>query len=149
MTKAQSPIALTVLNPGKIFGPPLKKSSNNSSSLKFVDDLLNGTFADGFSHRNLSTIDVTDVAKIHAQASEWNRFILTHNGNTKLFGVAKILIENFPAEYTKNVPTKELEGTKDTKRPSTNEKAARVFNWEPIPLKESVLASAKGLLNMD
>lgn len=58
---------------------------------------------------------------------------MTHNGNTKLFDVAKILIESLPAEYTKNVPSKELEGTKDTKRLSTNEKAVRVFNWEPIP----------------
>ena len=46
-THAQSPIALTVLNPAYIFGPPLKKSPDNSSSLKIIDLLLNGAFADG------------------------------------------------------------------------------------------------------
>ena len=39
--------------------------------------------------------------------------------------MANILAENLPAEYTKNLPTKELEGTKDTKKPSTNEKAKK------------------------
>lgn len=152
-THSQSPIALTVLNPAYIFGPPLKKSPDNSSSLKIIDLLLNGTFADGCKNMYLSVIDVRDVAKIHVQAlqtpeSEGNRFILNTGENISLLEVANILAENLPAEYTKNLPTKELEGTKDTKRPSTNEKAKRVFNWEPIPFKEALLASAKGLLNI-
>ncbi|CUM54379.1 unnamed protein product [Debaryomyces tyrocola] len=152
-THAQSPIALTVLNPSYIFGPPLKKSPDNSSSLKTIDFLLNGTFADGCKNLYLSAIDVRDVAKLHVLAlqtpeAEGNRFILNTGENISLLDVANILAENLPAEYTKNLPTKELEGTKDTKRPSTNEKAKRVFNWEPIPLKEALLASAKGLLNI-
>jgi nucleoside-diphosphate-sugar epimerase len=152
-THAQSPIALTVLNPAYIFGPPLKKSPDNSSSLKIIDLLLNGAFADGCKNMYLSAIDVRDVANIHVQAlqtpeSEGNRFILNTGENISLLEVANILAENLPAEYTKNLPTKELEGTKDTKRPSTNEKAKRVFNWEPIPFKDALLASAKGLLNI-
>ena len=152
-THAQSPIALTVLNPAYIFGPPLKKSPDNSSSLKIIDLLLNGAFADGCKNMYLSAIDVRDVANIHVQAlqtpeSEGNRFILNTGENVSLLEVANILAENLPAEYTKNLPTKELEGTKDTKRPSTNEKAKRVFNWEPIPFKDALLASAKGLLNI-
>ena len=152
-THAQSPIALTVLNPAYIFGPPLKKSPDNSSSLKLIDLLLNGAFADGCKNMYLSAIDVRDVANIHVQAlqtpeSEGNRFILNTGENVSLLEVANILAENLPAEYTKNLPTKELEGTKDTKKPSTNEKAKRVFNWEPIPFKDALLASAKGLLNI-
>ncbi|CAG86119.2 DEHA2C08602p [Debaryomyces hansenii CBS767] len=152
-THAQSPIALTVLNPAYIFGPPLKKSPDNSSSLKIIDSLLNGAFADGCKNMYLSAIDVRDVANIHVQAlqtpeSEGNRFILNTGENVSLLEVANILAENLPAEYTKNLPTKELEGTKDTKKPSTNEKAKRVFNWEPIPFKDALLASAKGLLNI-
>lgn len=152
-THAQSPIALTVLNPAYIFGPPLKKSPDNSSSLKIIDLLLNGAFADGCKNMYLSAIDVRDVANIHVQAlqtpeSEGNRFILNTGENVSLLEVANILAENLPAEYTKNLPTKELEGTKDTKKPSTNEKAKRVFNWEPIPFKDALLASAKGLLNI-
>lgn len=152
-TKAASPITLTVLNPANILGPLLKMSPSNSSSLKIVDDLLNGTSADGCESKYLSFIDVRDVAKLHVQAlqtpgSADNRFILTTGENITLLYLAKILSDNLPARYTKNVPTKELDGTKDFKKPSTNEKAKNVFNWEPIPLKESLLQSAKDLLNI-
>lgn len=152
-THAQSPITLTVLNPGFVYGPPLKKSPNDSSSLKTIDFLLNGKFADGCEKRYLTAIDVRDVAKLHVQAlqtpeAEGNRFILHTGENISILEIANILAEILPAEYTKNLPTKELEGTKDTRRPSSNEKAKRVFNWEPIPLKETLLASAKGLLNL-
>jgi len=152
-TQAQSPISLTVLNPAYIFGPPFKKSLDNSSSLKLINSLLNGTLADGCRNMYLSAVDVRDVAKLHVQAlqtpeSEGNRFILTTGENVSLLDVAKIIIENLPSEYTKSVPTKEIEGTKDIKKPSTNEKARRVFNWKPIPLKETILESAKGLLDI-
>ena len=151
--KSSSPITLTVLNPANILGPLLKKSPSNSSSLKIVDDLLNGTSVDGCESKYLSFIDVRDVAKLHVQAlktpeSENNRFILTTGENITLLDLAKILSDNLPASYSKNVPTKELDGTKDFKKPSTNEKAKKVFNWEPIPLKESLLQSAKDLLNI-
>ena len=152
-THAQSPISLTVLNPAYIFGPSLKKSLDNSSSLKIINNLLDGTYADGCKNMYLSAVDVRDVAKLHVQAlqtpeSEGKRFILTTGENISLLDVANILIENLPSEYTKNVPTKEIEGTKDIRKPSTNEKARRVFNWKPIPLKEAILESAKGLLDI-
>jgi len=97
-THAQSPIALTVLNPAYIFGPPLKKSPDNSSSLKIIDLLLNGAFADGCKNMYLSAIDVRDVANIHVQAlqtpeSEGNRFILNTGENVSLLEVANILAE--------------------------------------------------------
>lgn len=115
--------------------------------------MLNGTLADRCRNMYLSAVDVRDVAKLHVQAlqtpeSEGNRFILTTGENVSLLDVAKIITESLPSEYTKNVPTKEIEGTKDIKKPSTNEKARRVFNWKPIPLKEAILESAKGLLDI-
>lgn len=151
--KAQSPITLTVMNPGFIFGPPLKKSPDNSSSLKFIDNLLNGTFADGCPNIYMGAVDVRDVAKLHVQAlqtpeAEGNRFILTTGDNVPLLHIAKILSDNLQAEFTKNIPTKEIAGLMDVRRPHTNEKAKKVFHWDPIPLKETVLCSAKGLLEL-
>lgn len=151
--KSQSPITLTAINPSFVFGPPLKKSPDSSSSLKMVNNLLDGTLENGCPNMYMSVIDVRDVAKIHVLAlqtpeAEGNRYILTTGENVPFLEIAKIISEGLPAEYTKHVPTKEIEGTKDFRKPSSNEKARKTFNWEPIPLKEAVLASAKGLLEI-
>ncbi|KAK6456071.1 putative short chain dehydrogenase [Scheffersomyces xylosifermentans] len=126
---------LTVFNPAYIFGPPLKNGTGFPTSLLMLQKLLNGTQKDGVPSLYMSIVDVRQLADLHLEAltnpkAKGERFI-THAGPNLS------LLEALPEDQTKNLPTKELEGAKDYRKPSDVSKVKATFNWTPYTIEKS------------
>ncbi|KAG2735762.1 hypothetical protein G9P44_001976 [Scheffersomyces stipitis] len=142
--------ALTVMNPAYIFGPTLKKGTGFPASLELIQKLVDGTNKDGAASMFLSYVDVRDISTLHLDAltnpkAKGERFLVNTGVNISLLEIADILREVLPAEKAKNLPTKELEGKKDDRRPSDVTKARTTFGWAPISPKETFLATVNSL----
>ena len=144
----RSSMELTVINPVGIFGPVLGK--NLSSSIKLIQQLMNGTFAiPPNSHFNV--VDVRDVADIHIKAmtiseAKGQRFLAASKGSTSLLEVAQLLQQN---KLLKKVAKPEPEAIKPgIVKVLSNEKAKRILGWKPRSSEETVLATAESLIRL-
>lgn len=93
------PWKLVTINPGFILGPSVAKRSD-STSIKFMIDMLNGKFKVGVPDISFCVVDVRDVAMAHVLALESDtasgRHICT-NTTLKTLGIAQIVQQKVPA----------------------------------------------------
>ncbi|MFB1297659.1 NAD-dependent epimerase/dehydratase family protein [Mycobacterium sp. pW049] len=159
-------LELTTLVPVGIFGPTL--GTHLSTSVKFIQSMLTGAL-DRVAPQYFGVVDVRDVATAHLQAlttagAAGERILLTADGPAESFlGIARILREGLGAAAS-NVPTseyseaevRELAQTEPAfreavsrlgRRPQiSNAKAKAVLGWEPRPVDETILDTARSLI---
>lgn len=160
-------LELAVVNPVGIFGPVL--GPDYSTSILIVKRLLDGSIP-GCPDLWFEAVDVRDVASLHLKAmtdpaAAGERFLATAGVPTSIRDVADILRDNLGTAARK-VPTRALPtwmmrviGLFDAqvrgvvpelgkRKSSSFDKARRVLDWEPKSTQESVLATARSLLEL-
>lgn len=100
---------LITINPGFILGPSIT-TRNDSTSIKFMIDMLNGKFKTGVPDIYFALVDVRDVAKSHIAALENDdangRYICCHE-TLNVLEIAQHLRELVPERKNK-IPKKKL-----------------------------------------
>ena len=155
-------LELSVVSPGPIYGPTLSDSISGES-ITLYKNLITGKMP-MLPKARINMSDVRDIAKIHVQAMEnpkanGQRFIVTTEEAYSFKQMAEILKNGgYDKVSTKEAPTlllkfmsnfnKELKGM----RPFIGNQfigdvtnTMEVFNWKPIPLRKTVLDTAKSV----
>jgi nucleoside-diphosphate-sugar epimerase len=100
---------LITINPGFILGPSVTKR-NDSTSIKFMVDMLNGKYKTGVPDIYFAVVDVRDVAAAHIAALENDnakgRYICSHE-TLSVLEIAENLRELVP-EKSNKIPKKKL-----------------------------------------
>ena len=100
---------LVTINPGFILGPSLSKRSD-STSIKFMIDMLGGKYKTGVPNLYFVLVDVRDVAAAHIAALEndnaTGRYICS-NESKSILEIAQLLRELVPERNSK-IPTRKL-----------------------------------------
>lgn len=103
------PWKLITINPGFILGPSLTKRSD-STSIKFMVDMLNGKFKTGVPNLYFAVVDVRDVAAAHVAALEAEnssgRYVCC-NETKSILKIAQELRIQSPDRKNK-IPTRQL-----------------------------------------
>lgn len=155
-------IELVVINPGGITGPSITDNLD-SASMDMFAQMISGKMS-MIPDLSFPMIDVRDVAKLHVQALtkegiNGKRFIAARKQTTHFLEITGILKENgYKKASTKKAPLFLLKfiglfdpevkalltsiGKHLTVDISDTEE---IFGWEPIPLKKSVLDTAKSV----
>jgi dihydroflavonol-4-reductase len=155
-------LELTVINPGPVFGPSLN-GNTDGESMKMFKEMLDGKMP-MLPQTSINMSDVRDIAKIHVLALEnpnasGRRFIVTTEIPYKFKDIAQILKDDgYKKVSTKEAPNLFLNfmsyfvsdirgmrafiGKTYTADVSATKK---VFNWQPISLKKSILDTAKSI----
>jgi dihydroflavonol-4-reductase len=155
-------LELTVINPGPVFGPSLN-GNTDGASMKMFKEMLDGKMP-MLPQSSINMSDVRDIAKIHVLALEnpnasGRRFIVTTEIPYKFKDIAQILKDDgYKKVSTKEAPNLFLNfmsyfvsdirgmrafiGKTYTADVSATKK---VFNWQPISLKKSILDTAKSI----
>ncbi|KAK6454038.1 cinnamyl-alcohol dehydrogenase [Scheffersomyces xylosifermentans] len=142
---------ITVIAPSVVFGPLLPNSTASSTSIGLIDKIISGGSKDGAPVNSFVIVDVRDVAKIHIasignQKSYGERFLLCGSNTYSFLDVANILRKAVQEELQKDIPVKELEGPKVSKR-MDNRIVIAVFNWKPICSdEETFISTAQSIL---
>jgi dihydroflavonol-4-reductase len=157
-------LEVCVINPVEVFGPLL--GSNYATTILLVKRALEGALP-GLPKMWLSTVDVRDVADLHLRAmthplAVGERFIASAGPPISLVDVAHLLRRRL-GEKAKRVPTRELPnflirlaalkepGLKlmipelGRRKELSNEKACRIFGWQPRSHEEALVATAESL----
>jgi nucleoside-diphosphate-sugar epimerase len=160
-------LELSVINPVGIFGPAL--GADLSSSVNIIKMLLDGKIP-ACPRIFFGAVDVRDVSELHLKAmtlpaAKGQRFIAIAGECTSLPEVAQILRKNLGTAAQK-VPTrtvpdwlvkmmalfnsqaKQIAPELGKIKNASNEKAKRVFDWQPRSNEECILASARSLIEM-
>lgn len=102
---------LITINPGFIIGPSLVPRTD-STSIRFMLDMLNGKFKIGVPDLYFSVVDVRDVAKAHVRALETENVKGRHvctNKTMSALNMAEVLKQEVGKRYgklpSKNLPT--------------------------------------------
>ncbi|MEB8336958.1 SDR family oxidoreductase [Streptomyces endophyticus] len=160
-------IELTVVNPTGIFGPQLV--DRPSGSIGLIKALLSGGMSSAVPVWNFGVVDVRDVVDLHLRAmlhpkAAGERF-LANSGSSSLFKIANILRERFPAmadrlpateltidqvrEAAKAEPALRDAAVLEGRTPDiSHEKASSVLGWEPLDVKDSIVATAESLIEL-
>ena len=158
----ESPMELSVVNPGPVFGPSLSGNLEGASMGMFKNILLGKVPMVPKSSINMS--DVRDVAKIHVLAlenknSDGKRFIVTTEKPYAFQDLAQILKSNgYVKVSTKLAPNFLLKFISNFDREARSMRAfigktyngdvsstMKTFNWKPISFEKTVLDSAKSI----
>ncbi|EGC29044.1 hypothetical protein DICPUDRAFT_84906 [Dictyostelium purpureum] len=145
-----SKLELVVINPTAIFGPLL--NSNISASVVMIKNIIKGmptypTFSFG-------VVDVRDVADIHylamiTEEAKGNRFLIVSNDKyTTLGHLAKFIKENMP-EISQNITPPPNDIDQINFKSGSNERAKRMFGWNPRPSTESIASTVKSLVDFN
>lgn len=156
-------LALATVNPGAVLGPVL--GDDFSASIDIVKKLLDGSLP-GLPRFGWPLVDVRDVAALHvtamtAPAAAGERFIAAgpfwwmadiaaalRQGLGPVRRVPRRKLPNFAvrlsALFDKTVRERLFE--LDKTRPVSAEKALRVLGWQPRPAAETVLDTARSLI---
>lgn len=162
---AHGGVELTVVNPTGIFGPQL--DDRPSGSVGLVRAMLSGQLP-VVPVMYFGVVDVRDVVDLHLRAmvhprAAGERFIAVSGSSISLFGMARVLREQYPAAADR-LPSAELtveqvrEAAKT--RPAlrdaaalrgripviSNDKARTVLGWEPRDVDETIRATAESQL---
>ncbi|MFC3853699.1 NAD-dependent epimerase/dehydratase family protein [Salinispirillum marinum] len=159
---AQHPdMALTTINPGAVFGPPM--DARYGSSLELVEQLMSGKIPMA-PPMDMVAVDVRDVARMHVEAIELEatkgeRFAAS-SGAYRIFELGSML-KNWDA--TLKTPSREAPSwllkiiglvSKDVKMVADNigrtlavsgDKAEKTFGFKFIPVKDALIASAEAV----
>jgi dihydroflavonol-4-reductase len=161
-------LELAVVNPVGILGPVLGR--NLSTSIELVRRLLSGSLP-GLPKTSFGLVDVRDVADLHLRAmvdpaARGERFLALAGDFMALPEVARVLKSRMGAAAAR-VPTRvvpnwmvRLAGLVDSSlsdvtdrlgRPinGSSEKARRVLGWEPRSPEDSLVATAKSLIDFN
>ena len=157
-----TPMELSVVNPGPVFGPTLT-GDLSGASMGMFKQMMSGKMP-MVPQAAINMSDVRDIAKIHALALEnkkanGKRFIVTTEEPFAFQEVAKILKSNgYDKVSTKLAPNFLLKimGYIDREAKSMRtfigktyngdvSSTMKVFNWKPIPLEKTVLDTAKSI----
>ncbi|MDG1023087.1 MAG: aldehyde reductase [Flavobacteriaceae bacterium] len=157
-----TPMELTVVNPGPVFGPTLSGDLSGASMGMFEQMMLGKMPRIPQASINMS--DVRDIAKIHVLALEnlnanGKRFIVTTEKPHAFQEVAKILKSNgYNKVSTKLAPNFLLNFMGNFNREARSMRSfigktyngdvsstMETFNWEPIRLEKTVLDTAKSI----
>ena len=159
---SDSPMELTVINPGPVFGPTLSGNLEGASMGMFKQMILGKVPMVPKAAINMS--DVRDVAKIHVLALEnkeasGKRFIVTTENPYAFQEMAEILKSNgYPKVSTKLAPNFLLNFLGNFDREARSMRAfigrtyngdisstMKTFNWKPINFEKTVLETAKSV----
>ena len=155
-------LELTVINPGPVFGPSLN-GNTDGASMKMFKEMLDGKMP-MLPQSSINMSDVRDIAKIHVLALETpnangRRFIVTTEIPYKFKDIAQVLKDNgYKKVSTKEAPNlflnfmsyfvSDIRGMRPfIGKTYTADVSAtkKVFNWQPISLKKSILDTAKSI----
>lgn len=162
-------LQLTTLVPVGIFGPTI--GTRLSTSVKFVQTMLTGELQ-RLLPQHFGVVDVRDVAAAHIAAlansrASGQRILLVADGPPLSFlGIARILHGGLGAaasrvttdQYSEDevrhlaatVPAVREALTQLGKRPQiSNSKAKSVLGWSPRPVTETILDTARSLIERD
>ena len=153
------PMELTVIAPGGVFGPPLGQNISGQS-MSMLDQMLRGKLP-MVPNAAFPMVDVRDVAKLHVQALSLPkgagiRFIAASAEPNGFQSAAQFLKdEGYKGPSTRIAPNFLLRFVANFDREAKgmlallgmnlscdNSQTRELFNWEPIPFKQSVLESA-------
>ena len=157
-----TPMELSVVNPGPVFGPTLSGNLEGASMGMFKQMITGKVPMVAKTAINMS--DVRDVAKIHVLALEnkeasGKRFIVTTENPYAFQEMAEILKSNgYPKVSTKLAPNFLLNFLGNFDREAKSMRAfigktyngdvsltMKTFDWNPIPFKKTVLDTAKSV----
>jgi len=158
-----TPMELSVINPGPVFGPTLSGDLSGASMGMFKQMILGKMPMVPKASINMS--DVRDIAKIHVLALEKNnangkRFIVTTKKAYAFQKLAQILKSNgYDKVSTRLAPNFLLNFIGNFDREARSMKAfigktydgdisstMKTFNWQPISLEKTVLDTAKSIV---
>ncbi|MFE5690932.1 NAD-dependent epimerase/dehydratase family protein, partial [Streptomyces sp. NPDC056512] len=164
---ANGGIELAVVNPTGIFGPQLV--DRPSGSIGLVKALMAGQMSAAVPVWNFGVVDVRDVVDLHLRAmlhpkAAGERF-LASSGSSSLFKIANILREQYPAvadrlpateltieqvrEAAKTEPALKDAAVLEGRIPDiSHEKATSVLGWQPLDVKETIVATAQALIEI-
>ena len=157
-----TPMELSVVNPGPVFGPTFSGNLEGASMGMFKQMITGKVPMVPKTAINMS--DVRDVAKIHVLALEnkeasGKRFIVTTENPYAFQEMAEILKSNgYPKVSTKLAPNFLLNFLGNFDREAKSMRAfigktyngdvsltMKTFDWNPIPFKKTVLDTAKSV----
>jgi len=159
---SESPLELTVINPGGVFGAPLGRNITGQS-MSMMDQMLRGKLP-MVPKTAFPMVDVRDVAKLHLEAltlpeASSKRVIAASAEPYGFQSAAQFLKdEGYKGPSTRIAPnfllrflakfdreTKGMLGLLGMYLSSDNSETRRLFKWEPIPFKQSVLETAAAI----
>lgn len=141
---------LAVVNPVMIMGPAL--GPDLATSVMMVKSLMDGSMTDppfpGF-----SVVDVRDVADLHLRAmtdpkAEGERFIAVVGEPMSIAEIARVLRRELGDDASQVADIDDPDPATFPSYQISNEKAKTVLGWDPVSREESVLASARSLLEV-
>jgi dihydroflavonol-4-reductase len=154
-----APMELTVIAPGGVFGPPLGRNITGQS-MSMLDQMLRGKLP-MVPRTAFPMVDVRDVAKLHVQALKLpkadNKRIIAASSEPNGFQSAAQFLKDqgYKGPSTRIAPNfllrlmakfdreaKGMIGLLGMDLSSDNSETRSLFNWTPIPFKQSVLETA-------
>jgi len=154
-----APMELTVIAPGGVFGPPLGRNITGQS-MSMLDQMLRGKLP-MVPRTAFPMVDVRDVAKLHVQAlklpkADNKRIIAASSEPNGIQSAAQFLKDQgYNGPSTRIAPNfllrlmakfdreaKGMIGLLGMDLSSDNSETRSLFNWTPIPFKQSVLETA-------
>jgi dihydroflavonol-4-reductase len=154
-----TPMELTVIAPGGVFGPPLGRNITGQS-MSMLDQMLRGKLP-MVPKTAFPMVDVRDVAKLHVQAlklpaANGKRIIAASAEPNGFQSAAQFLKDQgYKGPSTRIAPNfllrllakfdreaKGMIGLLGMNLSSDNSETRNLFNWTPIPFKQSVLETA-------
>jgi len=159
---------LTTVNPVGVFGPVLDKS-HVSTSVEIVSMLIHGKFP-RLPNMAFAEVDVRDVAWLHVEAmlsptAAGQRYLATEGNAVPIAEMAAILKDKLGPRGSK-IPTgtvpdfiirlgglfsSQMKAAAQNLGPAQkldNSKARKAFNWTPIPMADTLVATADSLLEV-
>lgn len=154
-----TPMELTVIAPGGVFGPPLGRNITGQT-MSLLDQMLRGKLP-MVPRTAFPMVDVRDVAKLHVQALELpeasGKRIIAASAEPNGFQSAAQFLKDqgYKGPSTRIAPNfllrlmakfdreaKGMIGLLGMNLSSDNSETRNLFNWTPIPFKQSVLETA-------
>ena len=160
--EGESKLELVVVNPGPVYGPTLS-GNLSGESMSMFKNIISGKIP-LLPKAAINMSDVRDIATIHVKALEnenanGKRFIVATEKAHAFVELAEILKSNgYNKVSTKKAPnfllkimanfSNDLKGMRPFIGNTFNgdiSETTKIFNWKPIPLKKTVLDTAKSL----
>ena len=159
--RAHPDMALTTINPGAVFGPPM--DARFGASLELVEQLMSGKVPMA-PPMDMVAVDVRDVARMHVDAitldaTRGERFAAV-SGTHRILALGQMLKDWNPALKTpgREAPAwllrviglfspeaKDAAGNAGRTLAVSGAKAAQTFGFTYIPVKDSLIASAEAI----
>jgi nucleoside-diphosphate-sugar epimerase len=167
ITREGGALELAVVNPVGVFGPALAR--DYSTSVLIVQRLMDGSVP-GCPRLYFGGVDVRDVADLHIRAmtdpaARGERFLAVAGDFLSMLQMSRLLTANLGAAASR-APKRELPdwlvrliGVFDPqirlilpelgkRKNASNAKARRVLGWDPRSVEESIVATARSLIEL-